>query len=208
MALKIKKIITNDKGQIEEELEGTEAEIENYLKKRSKKQETTQKKKNLILGKEMRAAIQEMIDDALNKTAQFSQSKVVEHHWYHNNGWWWRPTWVGGNYVYQATQYDPNRYVVASSNFVTCNTAQEMGSHIGLDATHIANTIKSDPPTQSITTTGGIQGTTGGVSGWYTAGVNTNCAAVGAASTYVCDTNNALTVDNISSGIINLNIKS
>jgi hypothetical protein len=200
MALKIKKQIKNSDGTITE-LEGTEAEVEAFLKKQSKKDESlVQKKKNLILGREMRAAIQEMIDDALNKTAQFSQSKVVEHHWYHNNGWWWRPTWVGGNYVYQATQYDPNRYAVASNNCITCNSSAELGSNIGVNEGFVVNTVG-----QGVSNLVGTKVTASDYASNWCAVTNT----VGAASTYTCDTNaNALTPGNISSGIINLNIKS
>ena len=206
MALKIKKQIKNSDGTITE-LEGTEAEVEAFLKKQSKKDESlVQKKKNLILGKEMRAAIQEMIDAAFaNESANTYKRapQIIEHHWHHYNGWWWKPQWYNGNYTFVATQRDPNLYSTtgAMSGYITCNTVNDLSSKIGMSANDISSNIGA-PVGQTITTTdassawygvktNGIVGTTGGV-------VSTH-AATGAGSTVP---------GNISSGIINLNLKS
>lgn len=102
MALKIKKVILNDKGQVVEELEGTEAEIEAYERKQSKKNETVGRKKELLKD-EIRRMIKEEIAASPPK---------VEHHFHtttevryvNNPPWRWvpapyvnpYPTWVGG----------------------------------------------------------------------------------------------------------------
>lgn len=64
MAIKIKKYITDDKGRVVEEVEGTEAEVEAYLKKTDKKRksEQTQTQKTILHGQIM----SENIDDRLS----------------------------------------------------------------------------------------------------------------------------------------------
>jgi hypothetical protein len=138
MALKIKKQIKNSDGTITE-LEGTEAEVEAFLKKQNKKDESTQtKKKNLILGKEMAAVIQDMIDAAITKHALHNhlnlQPKEV-HHWHFNNGYWWRPAWVGGVFTYQTSNVDPNVY--GTTGITLCNNVSELSSKIGVPQSEI-----------------------------------------------------------------------
>lgn len=136
MALKIKKQIKNSDGTITE-LEGTEAEIEAFLKKESKKQESVQKKKSLILGKGMEARIREIIAEELAKLPAAQTSTY--HHWYHYNGWWWRPYYtLGGSWLYQYTNSNPTNYTANSlscsenTGVMTCQSAQELSKMVGV----------------------------------------------------------------------------
>jgi len=196
--LKIKKQIKNSDGTITE-LEGTEAEVEAFLKKQSKKDETVSpKKKNLILGKEMQAAVQQLIDEAITAhLLRFNHlnTHTVEHHWYQSNGWWWKPYWDQGRWTYMYTQNDPNTYTgirgvtnTISSGIYTCNSSAELSSKLGLDAHHIDQQM------------GGAQNSSDYVlTTTSNSGVNTgnHLATIG-----------SLIQDNFTSGMINANIKS
>ena len=188
MALKIKKSILNDKGQIIEELEGTEAEIESYERKRTKKQESAKSKKGLLLGKEMLAHVQKLIDEAILKHALVAshsalwQTKVIEHHWYRDNGWWWKPQWHNDHYIYMATNQDPSVYSqgTAGGNYITCNSSAELDIKLGQHSGYVDSQLETNA-------------LTGQIGNW--SGVATSCYAAAPAGT-------------VTSGMINLNMKS
>jgi hypothetical protein len=218
MALKIKKIITNEKGFITEELEGTEAEIEAYEKKKSKKDETVKKKKDLLLGKEMLAQVQKMIDDAVLKHSLFhSHSLVVEHHWHQTNGWWWKPYMDQGQWRYYYTQNNPNTFggitgvgqyatngITSSPGVYTCNSAVEMGSKLGVDASYVEHQVGSGITNTGVVSSNSINGAATEVEPlWkvlkgsaYDVGMKLGSAGVGQSNL------------DITSGIVNMNIKS
>ena len=172
MALKIKKQIKNTDGTITE-VEGTEAEVEAFLKKQNKRNEDVeQKKRNLILGKEALAEVQKMIDAAIirhNLLQNHNGNAVIHQHWYHNNGYWWQPRWTGNRYDYVYTMQNPT-FGTGLTDAVYCSS-NELSSKIGVNSTEIANalssvsTITSDKSKWLIT-----QGNTPGPVGNYAAG--------------------------------------
>lgn len=219
MALKIKKTILDNQGRIIEELEGTESEIESYMKKRQKREETIQKeqskKKGVLLGKEMLAKIQELIDAAILKhalTHPAHQAVQVEHHWYHNNGWWWRPMWdyTKNNWYYTYTSQNPE---AGGVSYITCNTAGQLSSKIGVAenvvqnyTTSIAGQLKIEGKQQAwqeqlrTQKYGSLLGSQSGDSITLT----TAGSAPGATGVWTA----GAVADGVTSGIINMNIKS
>jgi hypothetical protein len=161
MALKIKKQIKNPDGTMTE-IEGTEAEVEAFLRKAQKQNETAEKaerKKNLILGKEAKAEIQKMIEDAVRIAIgaheilkQHGSSVVHEHHYYRHGGYYWQP-WYDGSYRYRPFNSDI---------WVTCNSLAEVGTSIGTDVSSLVGSMADS--TQTLTVAPMI-----GTNGVYTA---------------------------------------
>jgi hypothetical protein len=165
MTLKIKKQIKNSDGTVTE-IEGTEAEVEAFLRKQEKKKESIDnRRKDLILGKKMSAAdlkqmIAEEITSRLMTAEQLKRTiqdeiakapaKSVEHHWHQTNGWWWRPYWDFAaplpTWKYTYTQQDPS---LGASVYMTANSSAEMGNHLGLNANWVESKAFNLPETSS-----------------------------------------------------------
>lgn len=142
--LKIKKQIKNPDGTVTE-IEGTEAEVEGFLKKVEKQNETAQrsaeKKRNLILGKEAKAEIQKMIEDAVRLAIvahevvkQHSSTIVYEHNYYRHGGYYWQP-WYDGSYRYRP---------LSSESWIKCTSAPELGVKIGADYTTLLGSVNGE----------------------------------------------------------------
>ena len=160
MALKIKKQIKDPQTGLVTEIEGTEAEVEAFLRKHEKMKETPKPKKDLILGKGVEERIRQLIAEELGKRlmtheqlAEFVRRNAPHqqpqhiHHWYHDNGWWWRPYWTGITWTYQYTNQDPARYdgVNGSPVYSVFNTSDEMSSHLGFTNGYVESKVSGTP---------------------------------------------------------------
>jgi hypothetical protein len=218
MALKIKKQIKQSDGTILE-IEGTEAEVEAFERKNEKKQQSEQAKKERKLLLESKKTIEKMtkkeLTDLIQKMLAAAPSRV-EHHWHYDNGYWWRPWWNNGIWTYQYTLTNPT-YVGHSqwatntsgnsimgssvnSSIITCNSAADFSKTTGIKPAAIATTLTAaalnDGSVGNKITCGTITSTSATGSAM---GVSTNGITLG---------NFAGQSSNMTSGIINMNIKS
>lgn len=144
--LKIKKQVKDPETGLITEIEGSEAEVEAFLKKHEKmrQQESPKRKRDLILGKGMSEAdLRRIIREEIAAAPKAAQ--VI--HWHHNNGWWWAPYWnptIGGvSYYY--TSSDPNVDPVKIT-YASTNNADEVASKVGLTSnwvSSVSNTVTS-----------------------------------------------------------------
>jgi hypothetical protein len=137
MALKIKKQYKNADGTITE-VEGTEAEVESFEKKNNKKNESAQKKKEILHGKKAKNVDMEELKRFLIEEVQKLAAIREVHHWYYNNGWWWRPWWFNGAWTYIYSQTQP----VAGYNgdtrlYSTTTNAADLSKCVGVSATDV-----------------------------------------------------------------------
>ena len=185
MALKIKKQIKNSDGTITE-LEGTEAEVEAFLRKQEKKKESIEnRKKDLILGKSATEQIRKLIQEEI---AKIPPARDI-HHWHYDNGYWWRPLWANGVWTYQYTQANPNTWYStaglgdtyggvltcanissqeADKGILTCNSALELGNILGTGESKVQEVVgvynfSSQDPNLGLWSTLAATGTQGSV---------------------------------------------
>jgi hypothetical protein len=134
MSVKIKKVILNDKGEVIEEYEGTEEEVEAYEKKRSKKQESVQRRKELLKD-EIRRMIKEEIAAAPTK---------IEHHFHTNTEIRYMPAPVinPGRWVEPWQPYTPGPIWIATNGDNTSGLLdQSKVTYTGVSSNQI--TLKS-----------------------------------------------------------------
>lgn len=162
MALRVKKQIKNPDGTITE-IEGTEAEVEAFLRKHDKMKEApvAKPKRDLILGKDAEDRIRQLIGEELGKrlmtheqladfirrTAPATGQTHHYHHWYHDNGWWWRPYWTGLAWTYQYTNSDPDKFsgMNGPATYSMFNSSDEMSSHLGFSKGYVESKITGTP---------------------------------------------------------------
>lgn len=171
MALRIKKQIKNSDGTITE-IEGTEAEVESFIRKHQKRNESPEsKKKNLILGKEAVELVESLIKHyisihELTKRHGTDFDSVVNHHYYYRyGGYWYYPYWFNGGLTWRYTNTDPT-IAGAAVTWCAANSLNDLASSVG--ATDTKSLFDSF-------STGGVLATNGVVSfnGNSAGGVNT-----------------------------------
>lgn len=214
MPVVIKKVIRDSKGQVIEEYEGTESEIESYEKKKEKKQQSEQAKKERkllleakkTLGSLTKKDLLQMIEELLTK--HLSNTTTVYHHWYYHNGYWWKPHFDSGRWVYQYSTTNPHLY---PNQWVTCNSVSDLTKSTGLNANQVYTSIASGPAQITNTAQNDLSA--------YKVSINTsgnNFGSVGSSvigtsaanTTLLSTTNNAIDTKSFTSGMINANIKS
>jgi len=149
MALRIKKKILDERGETIE-VEGTEAEVEAFENKLSKKKQTEEKarqKRLLLEGK--KKASEMTLEDLFRLIERLLKERVAEHHyhhWYRYNDWWYRPLWYGDHYVWCTTNTDPTS---GKGVIATCNSLEELGQRTGVDAYSVYSSLLTGPQPQN-----------------------------------------------------------
>jgi hypothetical protein len=141
MSLKIKKSYPDPQnpGRFIE-VEGTEAEIESYEKKQNKKNESSQKKRDILHGKKAKNFDMDELKRFLVEELQKLAAIREVHHWYYNNGWWWRPWWLNGSWTYIYSQTQPTAaFNGATADFKVSTNATDLSKQIGVSTNDISN---------------------------------------------------------------------
>lgn len=162
------------------EVEGTEAEVEAYEKKQTKKNESAQRKKEILHGKRAKSINIDELKQFLSQEIQKLAAIREVNQWYFNNGWWWRPWYFNNSWTYIYSQNQPQQnFNGDTSTYCTTSNATDVCNKIGLKidditskaiTTHLNNSNWSSIGGLKLTNTYGTI-TTGGT---YT----TNCSSL------------------------------
>lgn len=177
MALRIRKTVYDQMGRVSEELDGTEAEIEAYEKKQKKKNESVQKKKEILHGKAAKALKQQDVLDELKKflAAELAKNQAVReiHHWYYHNGWWWAPYYgIGGGLTYYFSQQHPTQ--IGSTSILTCNSSEALSKATGIDANTLTTALTTTNSSNLVSNTISVAPVSNETAGVYGISVNEN----------------------------------